>query len=42
MVVRQDKQGQVVTVGTQIEIHGKDPYVFGCRRHFKASCYGED
>ncbi len=42
MVVRQDEQGQVVTVGTQIEIHGNDPYVSGCRRHIKASCCAED
>jgi thymidine kinase len=42
MVVRQDSEGRVVTEGSQIEIGGNDRYVSLCRRHFKASYFGED
>lgn len=35
MVLRQDSDGNAVTVGSQVEIGGNDRYISMCRKHFK-------
>lgn len=41
MVVRMDQDGNPVREGAQVEIGGNDRYISMCRRHFKASYFGE-
>ncbi|TNJ48510.1 thymidine kinase [Phaeobacter sp. B1627] len=37
MVIRQDEQGKVLTVGDQVQIGGNETYVSLCRRHWRAA-----
>ncbi len=37
MVIRQDEQGNTLTVGDQVQIGGNETYVSLCRRHWRAA-----
>jgi len=40
MVLRHDKDGNVINEGSQVEIGGNDRYISVCRRHFNEGFFG--